>query len=1449
MKLKKEKVEKYTQLPDKAGVTYDVIEEFKPKSYIKLENGIINFLEYSHKTISEKQPPITAEMLVAPWGLGKTTTYDKMIKELLKDERFNGFSLKITAQEISHMFDNLSNSREFKELSNDADRFLLILSNLLLHKPEFNKIFSSLHGNSKNTEEIEQFFIRIKSKYDFFLIFIDEFEEVIKNENNIVVFILKSLKTLLNGTSNIINKETNPELNHFLSFLIACTDAAFYEIKRHEKLKYEYGGIKRRIHDRYILGITLRESIEYLYKLNKFSYSEKHVSSFTNLGASFNVIARMAMYNAGYMKSFYWELMSAATNPNDSKYITRIDGELLIETAKNFTLEYMEAARNAISEEVYLNWLKKFRRKPLISNLIYLFLGEIKAFSLQEIVKRFENGVNETEILTGIRTLNRYIKQIHSDIQKSITEVNLLKQDINSADIENVLNQTNNPVETNENGERVIKFLEGDVLLNQFLESISFFEIDDKGEIIEKFYFSTNREILQDFFPYLESETINILRIHFDSLIDKEKIEHYIINPNIFNIVFPLPIPLEYNIIKNKNINVALWTEISRTKKSEIYRDSICEIIAYFLTQKKIIHENNKSNIRNIRSFEYFKNQLDSSRFLILESYSKNTLSNNPINLMFWRELGDYDDSVINDIISNIALFQKMEQKNIHIIIVISQTKISEDLISILSENVEYSVIQQLSLSQFDITKFAFLDRVKDMNDEDYDKERFKIALEKLISPFEQIFEAVKRNIKEKGLDIKLKKLMSPLTNIPQLLKYLIYDFRNKFDNWETVELTKPFDVINPIGLSPRYSSSIDDWSQWKLKSSIKDFLQLNRFVKIENNSLTITMPKIEKKILQLLREFSKRSIYLTINTLKAYFFETTESPGLLEDVILNDLENRGIIEISSKKTITLVKRNDQLLNSNLKDLIDKIKTLHITDKNFYHLFTFKKKGFSLIFLSDFLDTLEFLLDLNIDINEEVLFSRQIVFNRIFSVFEGIFNKIFIPLDVKISNFRTSFENEKKTKFNPDYFNSKLKELGFKNIKIESFPELRKLEDISSETFNLLDDPIDKNQLREEALEYQRKHAEEVNLKGEPFAYLNLQKHKLDNQFEEPFLNLIYQKLLDKKKQVLKSNVFKELKDIKKNIEEIVNNYAIIKRYGEKSSYTGKIAPLIFEKLKNLSKFKFFETGRDVSTLDEMKTTLINLKSEINKKNVEIEFLLKRYRSDKHMNLLDKINLAEVSIESEKLDIEKIIEYLLKKKIIDKVDDIESYANIKEVLDISKYLSKINNCNNLTDLQHLANNISTVLLSRTDLFSTIMDRFRLVTVKYFKDWRNIKSLERLFESLKYTGYANTCKNYLNQLKRFYNENQDIPFINICDDVLSLQTRIEQGYQKILKKKLDEKQQEIFLELHEKFNKIGWFTEADLVSLGKKFKLNPNDITQFIQNLINKDLTERAYRFK
>ena len=84
------------------------------------------------------------------------------------------------------------------------------------------------------------------------------------------------------------------------------------------------------------------------------------------------------------------------------------------------------------------------------------------------------------------------------------------------------------------------------------------------------------------------------------------------------------------------------------------------------------------------------------------------------------------------------------------------------------------------------------------------------------------------------------------------------------------------------------------------------------------------------------------------------------------------------------------------------RDVNEKIKNLTVKDKNFFHIFTFKKYGYSLIFLQDFLDTLELLTDFSADIDEVLILRKQFLFIRICSVFNDIMNQIFLPLDLSL---------------------------------------------------------------------------------------------------------------------------------------------------------------------------------------------------------------------------------------------------------------------------------------------------------------------------------------------------------------------------------------------------------------------------------------------------------------
>jgi len=1464
MELNVYEIEKYQKLPDVHGAIYDAIEEFKPYNYIKLENYIKAFLDYSDPEKIEKSPPISACMLVAPWGMGKTSTYDLLIKDLLKEEGYNGISIKIRAQEISNYYETFIDKKEFKMIPGNSDRLLFLLSKLLLKNSEFTILFPDLKKECQGIEFIGKLLNSIKEKYDFFLIFIDELEEVVRNTNDIIPFILKAIKDLLNGSSNIITNQSNPELIHFLSFILACTDAAIYEISRLEQLEYQYGGIKRRIHEERILDISLEESIEYLMKLNKFCYNGDFIKSFINPGASFNVIARMAMKNPGYMKSYFTQFMIRSGSQLSNDLMYQIDGKFILENSKNFSLEYMETQRRAINNEVYNNWIPKFKNNEIIKNFIYLFLGEIKAFTLEELDERFDENISKSDIFTSISIFNQYISSIHSNVKEAIIPVKILKNEITRADIQNILKECGFPIEEKDNFQYSIKFrAEGYILFEEFLESISYYKIDNNGNLKAIFFFSEDNEILKQLFPNLSNATIKILTTQFIKHFKDNK-EYYILNPSIFNIIFPLPIPQEYNLLHDKNETVRLWTEISRRKKTEIYKKEICRIVPNFLISYGLISKHKtkdrESKTFYVDDFEFFEDVLDKNKFLILKNFKISELSNNPINIMFWREIENYNIGIISEITSRVNTFQRNELNNIHLLILLSQNKIPENLIDDLAKNMEYSIVKEFQLSQFDITKYVFLHEVKEKYQGSYDQEKYDLSITQLNTPFEDIIKNSKEDIENKGLGIKLNNYMSNLSDIPQLMKYILYDFTSDFGNYSKVKLIKPFDNVNPIGLSPRYSSSIDDWSEEKLRINISNYLLVNNFLKLKENSLKISLPKIEKNILQLVKTFVNDGIKIPVNNLRFFFFDKSDNPSLLTDVFLTDLENRGLIEIKKDKNktqvISILEISKSELSKKLNAISTKINTLKIKDLNFYHTFTIKQRDFSLIYLEDFLNTLEMLLNLkpNTNFDKNFPYTRNILFRRISKVFNRIIDHIFFPLNQKLTNFENELVKKRNEKYKIDFIVRKLKEFGLTDVKIENFNDIKILEQNFSSILKKIEEPINKEELEKKGTQYYKTHKDQVRVAGELFSYLRLQENKLNKDFVSPFLNLLYNDMEIEKKQFLNDPIFEKIDKINELIKKVDNNYKIIQGQFTKVSLddSSKLATNIFEKVKTLSNFKFVKTSEIVENFNQIENFLTNLNEDINKISVPISQILKRKGRGVNKSLLENIKSSENYIETQKNRIKSEVKYLTQKNIIEEKRDTEKITEPIKDLDYSNFIDEINACENLEDLEVLSTEINNKLQIQKDMLDHVILNIYTYVYDFFKEIKakKIDTLKKLFRSLKMNKYEKNCENYLNSLKNLLVKSEEIFSLkDECGRLIILKTKIEEGYEQVLKDRLDEETQKVYLEVSERFGAKKWFDESQLNEVGKKFNLSNEKISKILTDLLEKNLIEKYYHFK
>ena len=69
--------------------------------------------------------------------------------------------------------------------------------------------------------------------------------------------------------------------------------------------------------------------------------------------------------------------------------------------------------------------------------------------------------------------------------------------------------------------------------------------------------------------------------------------------------------------------------------------------------------------------------------------------------------------------------------------------------------------------------------------------------------------------------------------------------------------------------------------------------------------------------------------------------------------IFLKDLENRGFIEVRNEGGVNKIFLRDYNFEDTvekLSNLKEKLRSLQLKNKNFYHLFTFKQRGFSLIY-------------------------------------------------------------------------------------------------------------------------------------------------------------------------------------------------------------------------------------------------------------------------------------------------------------------------------------------------------------------------------------------------------------------------------------------------------------------------------------------------------------------
>ncbi|MHA1337403.1 MAG: hypothetical protein ACTSPW_16950, partial [Promethearchaeota archaeon] len=606
-----------------------------------------------------------------------------------------------------------------------------------------------------------------------------------------------------------------------------------------------------------------------------------------------------------------------------------------------------------------------------------------------------------------------------------------------------------------------------------------------------------------------------------------------------------------------------------------------------------------------------------------------------------------------------------------------------------------------------------------------------------------------------------------------------------------------------------------------------------------------------EKNILNVIKFFDSEDIILPIDKLKNFFFDKSQTPQLLRDVFLTDLENRGLISINKtrgKEVISISKINEEDLKEKLKDLKEKIKPLKIADKNFYHIYTIKQKGYSLVYLTDFIDELENLLSLKTTLigNKYSSYVKKMLFLRIYYVFIDLLTRNFLPLDIELSNFSENLKEEKKTKLNLEYIKEKLTEFGLDSINIDNFPELMKFNQEFSNLINILENPIDIKKLEERAKEYHKINKDLVNVQGEPFSFKTLQQNK-NKKFKSPYFNLIYYDLKLDIEKLFNSPVILKLNNIYNKIKEIKNNYTEIKAILSGKEYKTQLTKTIYQKTKTLSNFKFIKPSKNIEDLNDLLSFLDELKKNVSKIYLPIQSILGRHLRTNQYSLLDNIYFYEEKIEEYSQEINKRLSYLENKKIYNRKKEILNLKNFRK-LNILEYVNKIDNCQELVELMELTNEIFHRLNNEIDYLKNILEQIEEIAFTYFKTFKDLRASEKVFKSFNMNSYVEICKKYQLLLNKFKLNKKNLTFIDLCENLLGYKDRIEKGFKENIEKKFDKITREIYLKLIYKFESKKSFNKLEFNEVIKKFNLSNEEGEKILNNLIENNLIEKRYHF-
>ncbi|MCK6462967.1 MAG: hypothetical protein L6Q29_04090 [Candidatus Pacebacteria bacterium] len=536
----------YKRLPPDSGtppfeqqVHLSGFRDIKIQSRVIAERQISDFMKYCERDAD--QP--AARMILGAWGEGKTEAFYRYIKPYAEKHDHNAFLL--TSRSIVNAYvhyDGVDTSEARLFL---AAVFHVLSDERVVKIPNFTQRAGSFES------WIEKCLDDLNCRKKKVFLFIDEVEQLIHEPRDLRRLML-GIKHILDG--QFIGLMPGKPFAGSLFIFFACTPEAYNRIATDPDVRQVFGGYGRRMDKINIESISLKESVQFLFELLKYTYDGKLPKPLPIVSPGIlTALAIIAKRNMGHMVSLTTRLLSSMKRQDGTLEI--IGPEQLLNFAKGRTLNIEGHDTKCFEDDLYQQIIKKIERLDAGSEFFRKLLMSL-LFDQMAVTEKDVNAIIEAEIWKGMekiwmRSLNQVLNELGFPSGLfSFHPINgNLSREAIFENLEAFLD--NDKKDMFRFGERLFEVKDIEDLLLQWT-------ITEKGELAEQIIVPSNIETISALFGPLPYDNAEQLLQIFSDLSDKKK-NLFRLPKDLIDQAFPPPCPPGLEFIRDAADRFNLW--------------------------------------------------------------------------------------------------------------------------------------------------------------------------------------------------------------------------------------------------------------------------------------------------------------------------------------------------------------------------------------------------------------------------------------------------------------------------------------------------------------------------------------------------------------------------------------------------------------------------------------------------------------------------------------------------------------------------------------------------------------------------------------------------------------------------------------------------------------------------------------------------------------------------